>query len=153
RHRVAPEHGRAQDEAGDARLYRLCAPGGDVGMGGDDEQRHGAAMGGARARDVFGPGEALPRVPAELDLDGDDVDGNVAVEEQDDEVGAVLGGLDAGQIGGGDARLGVYGERDAERLGEQLGGERGAVLQQVDQDLVARRGHACSSTWGGPWLR
>ena len=98
-------------------------------------------MSGARARRVVGPGEALARVDAELDLDDEDPDRDVAVEQEDDNVGAVLGGPDLGQIDRDEARLGVGGERDAERFGEQLGTQRGAVLEEVDEDLVGHGRH------------
>jgi hypothetical protein len=95
---------------------------------------------GARARRVLGPAVALPGVDAELDLDDEHPDGDIAVEQEDDDVGAVLGGPDLGQIDRDEARFGVGGERDAERFGEELGAERGAVLEEIDEDLV---GHGC----------
>ena len=78
---------------------------------------------------------------AELDLDDDHPDRDVAVEQEDDDVGAVLGGLDLGQIDRDEAGLGVGRERDAEHFDEDLGGERRAVLEEIHEDLVGHRGH------------
>jgi len=74
-------------------------------------------------------------VDAELNLDDEHPDRDVAVEQEDDDVSAVLGGLDLGQIDRNEARFGVGGERDAERFGEELGAERRAVLEEIDEDL------------------
>ena len=78
---------------------------------------------------------------AELDLDDDHPDRDVAVEKEDDDIGAVLGGLDLGQVDRGEARFGVGRERDAQHLDEDLGGERRAVLEEIDEDLVGHGGH------------
>ena len=76
-----------------------------------------------------------------MDLDDDHPDGAAAVEKEDDDIGAVFGGLDLGQVGRGDPGLGVGRKRDAEHLDEDLGGERWAVLEEIHQDLVGHRGH------------
>ena len=105
-----------------------------------------------RARDchVCRPAEALPRVDRELDLDDEHQDGNVVVEQDDDDVRAVLGGLDLGQIDRGKACFSVGGEGDAQGLDQDLGGERGAVLEEIHQDLVGHGGHGGEGCiWAG----
>ena len=134
----APQHGRAQDKAGNARLDRLCAPRGHLGIGSDDEQTHRATVDGARAHRVLGPGETFARIDAELDFDDEHRDGDVADEQEDNDISAVLGGLNLRQINRDDARLGVGRERDAERFGEELGAERGAVLEEINARPVWR---------------
>jgi hypothetical protein len=65
----------------------------------------------------------VPPTPEfQLHLDNDSEDG-LAVDEEDDEIGAVLGGVDVGEVAGLDACLGVDGESDAECMSEELGCE------------------------------
>jgi hypothetical protein len=61
---------------------------------------------GARTHGVLGPGEALLIVGAELDFDDDDPDPGVAVEQEDDGVGAVLGRADLGEVDPAPGRAG-----------------------------------------------
>jgi hypothetical protein len=67
-------------------------------VGSHDEQAHWAAVHGSRAHCVLGPAVALPRVDAELELDDERPERGVAVEQENDDIGAVLGGLDLGQV-------------------------------------------------------
>ena len=120
---AAAEDRRGQHEAGDAGLDRLRAPGGDVGVGGDDEQARGAAVAWrARPSSTRASVKRLRGSMPSWTSTMSDPDRDVAVEQEDDDVGAVLGGPDLGEVDRDEARLGVGGERDAERLGEELGG-------------------------------
>jgi hypothetical protein len=141
-HRRSPKDRRTQDEARDADLDRLRAPCRDVRIGRDDEQAHGAAVRGARPGRVVGPAIPLARVDAELDLDDEHPDRHLAVQQEDDDVGPILGRPDLRQVDRDEARLRVRREGDAERFGEKLGPERGAVLEEVDDDLVGHGDHA-----------
>lgn len=98
-------------------------------------------MGGARARHIDGPTEALSRVDRQLDLDDDHPDGMIAVEKDDDGIGAVLGWLDLGQVGRGETSFGVGWKREAQHLVQDFGGERRAALEEIHEDLVGHRGH------------
>lgn len=71
---------------------------------GDDEQACRTAMDRARDRHVRRPAEALPRGDRELDLDNQHQDGNVGVEQDDDDISAVFGGLNLSQVDRGEAR-------------------------------------------------
>ena len=108
---------------------------------GDDEQACRTAMDRARDRHVRRPAEALPRGDRELDLDNQHQDGNVGVEQDDDDISAVFGGLNLSQVDRGEARFRVGRESNAQRLDKELGGERGAVLEEIHQDLVGHGGH------------
>ncbi|WP_437586313.1 hypothetical protein [Sorangium sp. So ce1000] len=98
-------------------------------------------MDGAGAHGVLGPAEALSRIDGELDLDDEHGDGEVVSEQEDDEVCAVLGRLDLGEVDRGDACSGVWRERHAEHLDEELCGERRTVLEEIDEDLMGHGGH------------
>jgi hypothetical protein len=76
-----------------------------------------------------------------LDLDDENPDPDIAVEEEDDDVSAVLGGLDLGQVDRGEASFGIGREREAQYLDEDLGGEGGAVFEEIHEDLVSHGGH------------
>jgi len=49
--------------------------------------------------------------------------------------------LNLRQIDGCEACFGIGGEPDAQRLVEDFGGERGAVLEEVDEDLMGHGYH------------
>jgi hypothetical protein len=51
-----------------------------------------------------------------LDLDDDHLDRDVAVMKEDDDIGAVFGGLDLGQVGRGEAGFGIGLEGPAQHL-------------------------------------
>src|SRR3954447_11649673 len=91
--------GGAQDEAGDAGLDRLGAPSGDGRIGRNDEEGRRATVDSARHRHVGGPTETLFGIYGQLDLDDDHADGVAVVEKNDNDIGAVLGWLNLGQIG------------------------------------------------------
>jgi len=76
-----------------------------------------------------------------LDFDDDHPDREVAVEKDDDDIGAVFGGLDLRQVGRGETGFGVRWKRDAQDLDQNLGGERRAILEEIHKDLVGHRGH------------
>jgi hypothetical protein len=70
-------------------------------------------------------------------------------------ISAVFGRLDLGQIDRGKASFGVGRERNAQRFDQDFGGERGAILEEIDEDLVSHGGHGSeirtgaerSATW------
>jgi len=93
-------------------------------------------------RRVGRPTETLLGIDRQLDLDDDHPHGDVAVEKEDDDIGTVFGGLDLGQVRRGDAGLGIGRKRKAEPLDQDLGGERGTVLEQIHEDLMGQRRHA-----------
>jgi hypothetical protein len=143
RNGAVTQHRRLQDEAGDADRDRLRAPLGDDRVGRDDEEIRRAAMDGPRDRHVGRPTEALPGVHRELDLDDDHPDGDVAAEKNDDDISTVFGGLDLGQVDGRESSFGIDRKPYTQNLGQHLGGERGAVLEEIREDLVDHRGHGC----------
>jgi hypothetical protein len=101
---------RAEDEGDQLRAGAdrdgLARPVGDR-LGGGDHQHAGVALvARADAGDVGGPGEALARVGCELHLEHDG-EHRLAIAQEDDEVGAQLGGVELGQVGGLDPGLGV----------------------------------------------
>jgi very-short-patch-repair endonuclease len=130
---------RAEDEGGELSAGAdgdgLARPVGDGLAGGDDEDAGVALVAGADAGDVGGPGEALAWVGGELHLEHDGEHG-LAVAQEDDEVGAQLGGVELGEVGGLDPGLGVVRERDVQRRAHQLGGERGPLSEERDESLV-----------------
>ena len=81
------QYSRTQDETGNAGLDRFRAPRGDGRVRRDDEERHGALVDGARHHRIRRPGEALPGIGRQLDLDDDHPDTVGAVEEENDDVG------------------------------------------------------------------
>jgi hypothetical protein len=137
----ATQHRRVQDEARNTDLDRFRAPSGDGRVGRDDEETCRAAVDSARDRRIGGPTEALSRVDRQLSFDDDHPDGDVTGEKHDNDVGAVFGRLDLGQVGRGEARFGVRWKRGAQHLDQDLGGERRTVLEEIDEDLMGHRGH------------
>src|SRR4029453_428826 len=51
------------------------------------------------------------------------------------------GRLDLGQVDRGESSFGVGREREAQYLDEDFGGWTGAVLEEIDEDLVSHGGH------------
>jgi len=105
--------GSGRNETGDAGLDRFRAPCRDGRVRRDDQERNGAFVDGARHRRIGRPREALSGIGRQLDLDDDHPDRDVAVEKEKDDIGAVFGRLDLGQIGRDDPRLGVVRKRDS----------------------------------------
>ena len=69
-----------------------------------------------------GPGEELAVVVLELELDLDhDAEDGLAVDQKDDEIGAVVRRHDIGKLGGLDACLGVRWQRDVECVAQRKG--------------------------------
>src|SRR3954471_14379022 len=137
----AAQYRGAQDEAGDSGLDRLRAPPGDGRLRRHDQEGRRAAMDSPRHRHVGGPTETLSGVGRQLDLDDDYPDGSSVAEKENDDISPVFGGLGLGQVGGGDAGLGVVRKREAEHLDEDLGGQRRSVFEEIHQDLVGHGGH------------
>jgi hypothetical protein len=80
-----------------------------------DQNARRALEASAQSRDVDGPGEALPGIGRELDLD-DNAQHGLSIHEQHDEVGAVLGWIDVGQVGRLDTRLRIGWELDMQGI-------------------------------------
>ena len=91
----------------------------------------------ANASDVDGPREAFPVVLLKLDLD-DDREDRLAVDEEHDEIRAILRGHDIGEVSGLDAGLRVGGELDVERVAKEL-------------TLVRRHGAVCRAVQDKEW--
>jgi hypothetical protein len=96
---------------------------------------------GARDGHIGGPAEALSGVGRQLDLDDDDPDRDVAVEQDDDHIGAVFGRLDLGQVGRDEAGFRVGRKREAQHLDQDFGGERRTIFEEISEDLVSHRRH------------
>jgi hypothetical protein len=93
-----------------------------------------------------GQGQALSGVRRELDFDDDHPVWNVLLEEGDDDVRAVFGRLDLGQIDRSKPRLGVGRHRGAEHLDKDLGSQRRAVFEEIHESLVSHGNHAPTMT-------
>ena len=104
-------------------------------VAGDHEQADGAADFRPQVRGVDGPGEPLAPIAAELHLD-DDAEHGLAVAEQDDEIGAVLGGLQLDEVRRLNARLGIGRKRDPESIAEQLWRQHRPIAEQQHQHLM-----------------
>ena len=81
----AAQHRRAQDEPWHAGLDGLRAPGRDDGVRRDHEQVRRATVYGTRDGHIGRPGEALPLLLLELDLDDDHADRRVFGEQKQNE--------------------------------------------------------------------
>jgi hypothetical protein len=95
---------------------------------------------GARNRRIHGPGEPLASVGLELRLD-DGPEHRLPPAEQHDRVGAEFDRRKLVERDVGNARLGEAWNLDAEQLTEQIGGERGAIADQLEHTFVQYRHH------------
>src|SRR6185295_14601665 len=75
----------------------------------------------------------------ELHFD-DDPQHRFALHEKDDEIGAVLSGLELSQIGGVSAYLVIVGQLDADDL-QQLGREGWPIAKELNQHFMRERRH------------
>jgi hypothetical protein len=107
----------------------------------DDQEARRTAVDRPGDGHIGGPTEALSGIDRQLHLDDDHPDRDLAVEEDDDEISAVFGGLDLGQVGRGETCFGVRRKRDAQHLNQDLGGERRTILEEIHEDLMGHRGH------------
>ena len=101
---------------------RFSRPFGDRLVRGDDKYGRGTLVAVANGGDVERPGEPFSAVACELYLDDDRVDG-LLVLEQDEEVGAVLGGHRLGEVGLARGGAGVVRKFGTEHAGDELGRE------------------------------
>lgn len=136
--RRADDQGR-QRSAG-AQVDGCAAPVGHRVAGCDDENARGTLEPGAKARHIDRPGEPLAIVSLQLHLDDDAQHGH-AVDQQDDQVGPVLGWRDVGQVGRLEVDVGVGRQRDVQGVAQELGRQLGPVAEQKQQRFVGERRH------------
>jgi hypothetical protein len=139
-HRRRPDDEGREDVARRTQLDRLAAPPGHRFGRGHDQDACRALEARAEAYDVDGPGQALLGIGRKLDLN-DDAEHGLSVDEQHDQVRAVLGRLDLRQVGRLDPRHRVRRQLDVQCVAQELRGELGPVAKQQQQGLVLERGH------------
>jgi len=138
-------HRRRADDQGRqgsarAQVDGRAAPAGHGVARRDDQDARGTLEPGAKACDVGWPCEPLAVVALQLHLE-DDAEHGLAVDQEDDQVGAVLGGRDVRQVGRLEADGGVGRQRDVKGVAQQLGRELWAVAEEEQQRFVGERRH------------
>ncbi|MGA2451748.1 MAG: hypothetical protein ABTD50_24080 [Polyangiaceae bacterium] len=75
----------------------------------------------------------------------------LSVDEQHEQVRAVLRRIDVGEVGGLKANLRVRGQGQVQRIAQQLGRELGPVAKEKQQGLVRERRHGRGRTLAAAW--
>jgi hypothetical protein len=130
---------------------RRCCPSRDALRRGHDQDDGGALEARAASDDVHGPRKALPVVASELHFH-DDREHWLAVDEEYNEIGAVLRRHDFRQVRRFDPHFCVQGQLDVERISEQFRRELGPIPEEQQECLVELGRHGEQDSTGGQIL-
>ncbi len=142
-HPFGAQHVGLQHEPFVTDLDRLGAPLGDALCRGHDQQAGRAVETGAQGGHVHRPAQPLAIIGAELHLDHDRKH-RLALEQQDHQVGAVLGRDDLGEVDRLLPDLIVLRHLHIERLLQHLRGQIRTIAEQIHQGFVQHRRHGAS---------